>query len=120
MSEPLRALLSTKNTWNWSDNQRRILNSLKAELSSDRVLALYHPDRETIVASDASSYGLGGVLLQKQARGDWKPVIYASRTLTATEQRYAQIEKETLEITWACERFKGFPARKDLSCPHLP
>ena len=78
------------------------------ELQSDRELALYHPDREIIVAADASSYGLGGVLLQKQPDEEWKPVLLVSRTLSATEQRYAQVEKEALGITWTCERFKHF------------
>ena len=96
LTEPLRALLSKKNAWSWTEIHHRAFLSLKEELSSHRVLALYHPDRETVVSSDASSYGLGGVLLQKQPGGDWKPVMYASRTLTATEQRYAQIEKEAL------------------------
>ena len=45
------------------------------------------------------------VLLNKLPDHQWKPVVYASRSLTPTEQKYAQIEKEALGITWACERF---------------
>lgn len=108
MSEPLRSLLSAKSTWCWSEIQQKAFEDIKAEMQSDRVLALYHVDLETIVAADASSYGLGAVLLQKQSDADWKPVLFASRTLSSTEQRYAQVEKEALAVTWACERFKHF------------
>ena len=54
------------------------------------------------------SYGIGAVLLQKQESEEWKPVAYSSRSLTSTEQKYAQIEKEALSITWACERFINY------------
>ena len=37
-----------------------------------------------------------------------KPVVYISRSLAPTEQRYAQIEKEALAFTWACERFSDY------------
>ena len=72
------------------------------------VLALFDPRRETIVSADASSYGIGAVFLQKQPDGENKPVAYISRAMTPTEQRYAQIEKEALAITWACDRFADF------------
>ena len=38
----------------------------------------------------------------------WKPVQFASRSLTSCERRYSNIEREALGITWACERFKDF------------
>ena len=54
-----------------------------------------------------SSYGLGAVLLQNHD-DQWRPVAYASRAMSPTEQRYAQIEKEALGITWATERFADY------------
>ena len=62
----------------------------------------------TTVASDADKYGLGAVLKQQQADGDWRPVAFASRALSAAEQRYAPIEKELLGVTWACEKFAEY------------
>ena len=63
---------------------------------------------ETLVSADASSNGLGAVLLQK-FEADWRPVVFASRSLSETETRYAQIEKEALAITWACDKFSIYP-----------
>ena len=63
--------------------------------------------KDTNIQADASEGGLDGVLLQKTDLGDWGIVVYASRALTATE-RYSQIEKETLAIAYACERFHQY------------
>lgn len=103
----LRDLLSKKNQWFWGPDQRKAFASLKQELSSTPVLQLYDPNKNLKISADASSYGLGGVLLQEH-QGIWAPVAYASRALTSTEQRYAQVEKEALALTWACERFSDF------------
>ncbi len=82
-------------------------SAIKQELSQPTVLTLYDPKAETKVSADASAFGLGAVLLQQHGE-EWKPVAYASRAMTETERRYAQIEKEALAATWACEKFSDY------------
>ena len=53
------------------------------------------------------------MLLQKY-ENEWKPVAYASRSMTEAETRYAQIEKEPLATTWACERFINYILGKQI------
>ena len=49
-----------------------------------------------------------GADLLQGTKPDVHPVAYASRTMTQSEQRYAQIEKECLAATWACEKFHRY------------
>ena len=63
--------------------------------------------------ADTSAYGLGAVLLQK-VENNWKPVAYALRSMTETETRYAQIEKEALASTWACEHLTDYILEKKI------
>jgi len=58
---------------------------------------------KTRIQCDAIQAGLGAVLMQ-----GGRPVEYASRALTPTEERYAQIEKEQLAICFAMERFHTY------------
>ncbi|KAK3708825.1 hypothetical protein QZH41_019571, partial [Actinostola sp. cb2023] len=123
LSKPLRELLSSKNDWHWGQAQVQSFSAIKKELSSpDAILAHYNAKLDTIVSADASSYGLGAVLLQKQPNNHWRPVAYHSRALTETEQRYAQIEKEALATTWACERFSDYLVGKSfhIQTDHKP
>ena len=119
---PLRDLLSSKNEWHWGQAQEESFSRLKKEMTQAPVLAHYCSEKETIISADASSYGLGAVLLQVQEDDTKKPIAYASRSMTSTEQRYAQIEKEALATTWACEKFADFVLGKEflIETDHKP
>ena len=103
-SAPLRNLLDERNEWSWQESQENAWIELKEILTSEPLLQFYDPEKPIRISADASKDGLGAVLLQ-QKDDKWLPVVYASRAMTEAEQRYAQIEKELLAITFACERF---------------
>jgi len=106
ITHPLRGSLSSKTAWLWGPEQESAFTQVKEELAKPTVLALYHPGCETNISADASSYGLGAVLLQ-HIDNIWK-IAYASRALSETEKRYARIEKEALAATWACKKFTDY------------
>ena len=61
-------------------------------------------------------------LLQANNASEWRPVAYASRSLSETERRYAQIEKEALAVTWSCEKFSDYilGSRFEIETDHKP
>ena len=94
---PLTELLSSKRAWQWGPSQEEAFVTIKKTLTEPTVFALYDPSAATKISADASSYGIGAVFFQKH-QDHWKPVVYASCTLTETERHYAQIEKEGLAV----------------------
>lgn len=87
-------------------NRRK--HSAKACAQRAPTLAHYDFTKRIIVQADASSYGLGGVLIQEDGENNREIVAYSSRTLTACETRYSQIEKEALALVFATDRFKDY------------
>ena len=64
------------------------------------VMAYFDSGKPTELIVDASRTGLGAILTQ-----NGKVVCYASRALTATEQRYSQTDREFLAVVYGVEHF---------------
>ena len=71
-TKPLRDLLRSKNKWGLPN---KVLFIIPRVFPS---FVLYDFALPTKVSANASSYGLGAALLQKQTNGQWKPVVYSS------------------------------------------
>ena len=108
----LRQLLRKDSEWLWCGTHENEFQRLKEKMVAAPTLTPYRCEADTLLSTDASSYGLGAAILQ-QVNGVWKPVAYASRALTTAEARYAQIEKEALAICWACDKFHYYLAGRE-------
>ena len=93
--EPLRRLTRHNAKFKWTNEQQIAFDDLKKAITFAPVLIPFYPERDTLVVCDGSPTGPGGALFQKTQHG-YQPVHYVSRTLTDTESRYSQIERETL------------------------
>ena len=89
LASPLRVLLEKNTAWHWDKPQQDSFEKLKVIITNAPVLKYYDVTKDVTIQVDASPNGLGAVLLQ-----DEHPVAYASRSLTQSEQNYAQIKKK--------------------------
>ena len=102
-TENMRRLTRKDVPWNWTEKEEAEMNDLKKAITSIPTLRYYDVSKDVLIQCDASKCGLGAVLLQ-----EGKPIAYASKALTETEIRYAQIEKEMLAIVFACKKFRQY------------
>ena len=99
--------LTKKNAPNkvkWDIEQDNAFKKVKTLLTTSPILKLIDFNLPFILQTDASSTGLGAVLLQEHEGEKW-PVAYASRKLSDAEKRYSVIERECLAIVWATKKF---------------
>ena len=101
--EPLRRLIDKGAPWMWTSKHTDAVEAIKTAVTDSPVLHYYDVNKEVTIECDSSEVGLGATLLQ-----DGQPVSFASRALTPTEQRYAQIEKECLAVVYACQKFNHY------------
>ncbi|EPB73269.1 hypothetical protein ANCCEY_07639 [Ancylostoma ceylanicum] len=110
---PLDALLKKKVKWEWTSKQQIAFEKLKKALSSELaclllLLAHYDPRQKIVVTADACGYGIGCLISHRYEDGSEKPIAHASRSLTAAEKNYSQIEEEALGIVFAVKNFHKY------------
>jgi hypothetical protein len=80
----------------WTEEHTRAVDVLKEDLCSHPCLMNIDNTKPYQLRVDACrrGHGLGGVLLQQDDNGDWRPVSWWSRALTKEEKEYSSTELE--------------------------
>ena len=109
LAQPLIDLTkkTSPNKIEWTQECQIGLDRLKEALISEPILQVPDMSKPFVVQSDASNKALGAVLLQEH-EGSLLPCFYASRRLLDREINYAIIEKETLGIVFALNKFSKY------------
>ena len=104
LSEPLRRLQKCDPVWVWESEKNQDCTDYTPSLD-----ILWQRDKDHIIQTDASKTGLSTVLLQ-----EGQHVVYRSRVLTDTEQRYSNIERAT-GVLFGLERLHHYTFGKSIT-----
>lgn len=105
---PLTALLKKNNNgFVWTNDCTEAWERVKECLVTAPILTRPDFEREFVIQTDASDFGIGAVLTQESDDGE-KVICYLSRSLTQQERKFSTTEKECLAVLWAIEKLRPY------------
>nr|CAH0098669.1 unnamed protein product [Daphnia galeata] len=107
LARPLTNLTKSNQPFCWGEEQQHSFEALKERLLAPPILAHPNYGLPFEIHTDASGYGVGAILVQRQ--DDQERVIsYVSRLMSSAELNYSVSEKECLALVWAVDKFKTY------------
>ena len=91
----------------WNTDCDAAFRILKNDVIDATQLAHYDVNKQLILSTDASQFGIGAVL-SIEHNGEERPIAHASKTLSDSQKSYSQIEKEALSIIYGVTKFRQF------------
>lgn len=108
ISAPLTELTRKERQFDWTPRAQEAFEELKERFTRAPVLAVFNPELEITVETDASDFAIGACLSQKQKDGTLRPIAYYSRKMTPAELNYDVHDKELLAIVIAFEQWRVY------------
>ena len=108
VTHPLINLTKKNLTWNWTPSCQSSFDSLKRLFLSKPVLHLPNLSTPFAVATDASKYASGAILLQTDSNGNWHPCSYLSQSFSPAERNYDIYDRELLAVIRALKSWHHY------------
>ena len=113
---PLQKLTHDGVEWEWKEPQREAFEALKQALCSEPVMRMPDVSKPWVLDSDWSRRGIAWVLQQEGDDGKLHPVLYGSRSLTKSEQRYGSTRGEFLAMFEGIQNCRHYLLNGDFCC----
>ncbi|GJV17330.1 reverse transcriptase domain-containing protein [Tanacetum coccineum] len=107
ISRPMTHLLEKNTPFIFSEDCILAFQTLKKKLTEAPILIAPNWDEPFEIMCDASDYAIGAVLGQRIEK-HFRPIHYASKTMTEAETNYTTTEKEMLAVVYAFEKFRSY------------
>ncbi|GJS51315.1 reverse transcriptase domain-containing protein [Tanacetum coccineum] len=107
ISRPMTHLLEKNTPFIFSEECIQAFQILKKKLTEAPILIAPDWDQPFELMCDASDYAIGAVL-GKRIEKHFRPIHYASKTMTEAESNYTTTEKEMLAVVYAFEKFRSY------------
>ncbi|GJY04228.1 reverse transcriptase domain-containing protein [Tanacetum coccineum] len=107
ISRPMTHLLEKNTPFIFSEDCILAFQTLKKKLTEAPILIAPNWDQPFEIMCDASDYAIGAVLGQRIEK-HFRPIHYASKTMTEAETNYTTTEKEMLAVVYAFEKFRSY------------
>ena len=108
VAHPLLDLTKKDHSWNWTPTCQKSFDELKKLFLSQPVLQLPNPNAPFALATDASRFASGAVLLQTNPNGEWHPCSYLSQSFSPAERNYNIYDRELLAILHALKAWRQY------------
>nr|GEX40704.1 reverse transcriptase domain-containing protein [Tanacetum cinerariifolium] len=107
ISRPMTHLLEKNSPFIFSNDYIQAFQILKEKLTEAPILIAPSWDQPFELMCDASNFAVGAVLGQRIEK-HFRPIHYASKTMTQAESNYTTTEKEMLAVVYAFEKFRSY------------
>ncbi|GMF49045.1 unnamed protein product [Phytophthora fragariaefolia] len=106
MARPLTNLLKKDAVWSWTSEAHQAFEAIKGSLQSAPILALPDEDRSFSVVCDASDFAIGCALLQVDAEGRERVVLFQSHQLKEAGKKLLCPRQERFAMKYALVKFR--------------
>ena len=107
-AEPLVELTRKHVRFQWDERRQKAFDELKQLLMSSHVMSPPDTTRPYKLYTDACNYAVGAILVQVDDKGVEKVIQYVSHVLSATQRRWATIEREAYAVVYSIKKLRHY------------